>query len=95
MAVCEDIGAICSGNARPADGTPGTDRGSFSFSGYCEHQSGHVVVQLDPYAVRPAVSALSPAEKFGASTRKILRSLNTAMQKSTRCSQPAMRSYRW
>lgn len=78
VAVCEDIGAIRSGNARPADGTPGTDRGSFSFSVYREHPSGHVVVQLDPYAVRPAVgqvSALSPAEKFGASTRKILRSL--------------------
>lgn len=77
-AVCENIETLRAYYTRPADGTPGTDRGSYAFSTYEDHPSGHVVTQLDPYAVRPTrgkVAALSPSEKYGASTRQILRSL--------------------
>jgi crotonobetainyl-CoA:carnitine CoA-transferase CaiB-like acyl-CoA transferase len=77
-AVCENIETIRSQNSRPADGTPGTSRGSYSFSIYEDHPSGHTVTQLDPYAVRPArgkVYALGPAEKYGASTRSVMADL--------------------
>ena len=77
-AICENIDTIRTYNSRPADGTPGTTRGSYSFSVYEDHPSGHTVTQLDPYAVRPLrgrVLALPPAEKYGASTRNILREL--------------------
>ncbi|MEM1365802.1 MAG: hypothetical protein AAGH82_08645, partial [Pseudomonadota bacterium] len=43
----------------------------------------HEVTQLDPYAVRTArgaVIAVSPAEKFGTSTRTILKELGYADQ---------------
>ncbi|KAF0676706.1 CoA transferase [Profundibacterium mesophilum] len=74
-AICNNIDALRSENLREPDGTPGTGRGSYSFSQYSDHPSGHEVIQLDPYAVRPArakVYALSPTEKFGTSTRAIL-----------------------
>ncbi|TMV93567.1 carnitine dehydratase [Thioclava sp. BHET1] len=77
-AICHNIEALRAENVREADGTPGTDRGSYSFSLYEDHPSGHSVTQLDPYAVRPArgrVFALSPTEKFGTSTREILSEL--------------------
>lgn len=64
--------------SRPADGTPGINLGSYAFSVFETHPSGHRVTQLDPVAVRPETSvirALSPAEKFGTSTRTILYSL--------------------
>ena len=76
--VCENIESIRAYSARPADGTPGTDRGSYSFSVYEDHPSGHVITQLDPFAIRPAhgkIYALDPAEKFGKSTRIILEEL--------------------
>jgi len=76
--VCENIETLRAYNSRPADGTPGTDRGSYSFSVYEDHPSGHVVTQLDPFAIRPArgrIYALDPAEKFGQSTRVILQEL--------------------
>jgi crotonobetainyl-CoA:carnitine CoA-transferase CaiB-like acyl-CoA transferase len=78
VAICDNIDALRAENARIADGTPGTDKGSYSFSIYPDHPSGHEVTQLDPYAVRPArgrVFAVEPPEKFGASTRSILREL--------------------
>ncbi|WP_413791930.1 MULTISPECIES: CoA transferase [unclassified Pseudomonas] len=62
--------------SRPADGLPGTDNGSYSFSVYADHPSGHCVTQLDPFAIRTRLApirALSPAEKFGTSTRRVLR----------------------
>lgn len=79
-----DIAAVAPDNldslrkrySRPADGRPGTDNGSYSFSIYADHPSGHCVTQLDPYAIRPRrapIRALSPAEKFGASTRRVLQ----------------------
>ena len=77
-AVCDNIENIRIYSARPADGSTGIDRGSYSFSVYEDHPSGHVVTQLDPYAVRPVmgkVYALSPAEKYGASSRVILQEM--------------------
>lgn len=77
-AICENIDSIRTYNSRPAVGASGTSRGSYSFSVYEDHPSGHVVTQLDPYAVRPLrgrVLALTCAEKYGASTREILREL--------------------
>lgn len=79
--VCENIETIRAYSSRPADGTPGIDRGSYSFSVYDDHPSGHVVTQLDPYAIRPTRSTIyapDPAEKFGASTRAILAELGYA-----------------
>lgn len=77
-AVCENIEALRAQYARPADGTPGTDRGSYSFSVFDDHPSGHAITQLDPFAVRPVRGKIYgpvPAEKFGASTREVLRAL--------------------
>ncbi|TIN32464.1 MAG: carnitine dehydratase [Mesorhizobium sp.] len=77
-AICEDIAELRSKYARIADGTPGIDQGSYSFSTLRDHPSGHVVTQVDPYAVRPIcakIYSLLPPEKYGASTRQILRSL--------------------
>nr|WP_298138988.1 CoA transferase [uncultured Pseudomonas sp.] len=79
-----DIAAVAPDNldslrqrySRPADGRPGTDNGSYSFSVYADHPSGHCVTQLDPYAIRPRnapIRALAPAEKFGASTRRVMQ----------------------
>ncbi|QFI69984.1 CoA transferase [Sinorhizobium alkalisoli] len=79
VSLCENIETIRSRSARIADGRPGTDRGSYSFSIFPDHPSGHTVTQLDPFAIRPAVgkvTAVAPAEKYGASTRSVLKSLN-------------------
>ncbi|WP_343563094.1 CoA transferase [Kiloniella sp. b19] len=73
--VFDNLDSLRSRYSREADGTPGTDRGSYSFSIYSDHPSGHVVTQLDPYAVRSkraVVRALRPPEKFGTSTRAVL-----------------------
>lgn len=64
--------------SREADGTPGTDRGSFAFSIYRDHPSGHCITQVDHYAIRPAearIRAFRPTERFGHSTREILASV--------------------
>jgi crotonobetainyl-CoA:carnitine CoA-transferase CaiB-like acyl-CoA transferase len=79
VSLCENLDTIRSRSARHADGTPGTERGSYSFSIFPDHPSGRAVTQLDPFAVRPTVGtvkSLAPAEKYGASTRSILKSLN-------------------
>ena len=76
--VCADINALRAEYSRTADGTPGTDNGSYSFSIYEDHPSGHTVTQLDPYAIRPSNSviyALPRPEKFGQSTRQIMLEL--------------------
>ncbi|MEH6442675.1 MAG: CoA transferase [Oceanospirillaceae bacterium] len=76
--VCENIDSLRVNYSRPADDTSGIDRGSFSFSVFEDHPSGHKVTQLDPYAVRPtrsAVIALSRPQKFGQSTRQVLAEL--------------------
>ncbi|MEP3667750.1 MAG: carnitine dehydratase, partial [Roseibium sp.] len=75
--------ALRAENSRIADGTSGVENGSFSFSIYPDHPSGHEITQLDPYAVRTVrgkVCSVSPAEKFGASTRVILKELGYADQ---------------
>ncbi|MBX5203150.1 CoA transferase [Rhizobium sp. NZLR1] len=75
VSLCDNIESIRSRSARVADGTPGTDRGSYSFSIFPDHPSGHTVTQLDPLAVRSTqatVTSLAPAEKYGASTAKVL-----------------------
>lgn len=61
--------------SRIADGTVGIDRGSFAFSIYPDHPSGHQLTQIDHYAIRPSrarIDAVSPTEAHGHSTRKIL-----------------------
>ena len=76
--ICADINALRAEYNRLADDTPGIDRGSYSFSTYEDHPSGHKVTQLDPYAIRPTHSkiyALSRPEKFGHSTRQIMKEL--------------------
>lgn len=73
--ICQNIDALRAENSRAADGISGVDNGSYSFSVYPDHPSGHEVTQLDPFGVRAArssISALPPAEKFGKSTRMIL-----------------------
>ncbi len=77
-AICENIETIRAYNSRPADGTPGTTQGSYAFSVFADHPSGHAVTQLDPFAVRPRrgkIYALAPAEKYGASTRAVLQEI--------------------
>ncbi|NHI00280.1 CoA transferase [Oceanimonas sp. MB9] len=64
--------------SRQADGRVGTDRGSYAFSVYDNHPSGHKVTQIDHYSIRPAEAplvALTPTEQFGHSTRAILAGL--------------------
>lgn len=77
-AMTDNIDSLRQRYSRPADNTPGTANGSYAFSVYADHPSGHCVTQLDPFAIRPRharIRALAPAEKFGASTRKVLRAL--------------------
>ncbi len=77
-AICENIESIRVYNSRPADGTTGIDQGSYAFSVYADHPSGHAVTQLDPFAIRPQrgkIYALKPAEKYGASTRAVLQEM--------------------
>lgn len=61
--------------SRLADGTVGTDRGSYAFSIYPDHPSGHCITQIDHYSIRPSeacITAIEPAERFGHSTREVL-----------------------
>ncbi|MGY3463472.1 crotonobetainyl-CoA:carnitine CoA-transferase CaiB-like acyl-CoA transferase [Bradyrhizobium sp. LM6.11] len=77
-AICESIAAIRSGHSRLADGAPGTEQGSYAFSAFRDHPSGHVVTQVDHYGVRSTIGkiyALPPAEQYGASTRQVLQRL--------------------
>lgn len=64
--------------SRKADGKVGTELGSFAFSIYPDHPSGHCLTQIDHYSIRPkraSIRALTPAERHGHSTREILRSV--------------------
>ncbi|SCB56039.1 dimethylsulfoniopropionate cleavage enzyme DddD [Bradyrhizobium shewense] len=76
-AICDTLAALRSANTRLADGTPGTEQGSYSFATVVDHPSGYAVTQVDQYAIRPVLGKvydLSASEKFGASTRNVLRS---------------------
>lgn len=77
-AVCGNIDALRAAYSRAPDGTSGIDLGSYSFTTFDDHPSGHSVTQLDPLAVRPSRGAVmmpDAAEKYGASTRSILEEL--------------------
>lgn len=96
--VCENIESIRSYDSRPADGKPGIDNGSYAFSVSEDHPSGHVITQLDPFAIRPVdaqIYALEPAEKFGASTRSILQDLGYAEAEIDRMIQGGQVSESW
>ncbi len=72
------IEALREQNSRQADGTVGLERGSFAFSIYGDHPSGHQVTQIDHYAIRPKnalIKAVKPTEAHGHSTRKVLASV--------------------
>lgn len=61
--------------SREADGTPGTTLGSYAFSIFRDHPSGHCITQVDHYSIRPSeamIRAFRPAERFGHSTREVL-----------------------
>lgn len=63
---------------READGTVGIDRGSYAFSTYPNHPSGHCLTQIDHYSIRPTeagIIAVAPTERFGNSTREVLSSV--------------------
>ncbi|MCP3371784.1 CoA transferase [Bradyrhizobium cajani] len=80
-AICESVAATRSANSRPGDDVPGLRQGSYSFSTFRNHPSGHIVTQVDPCAIRTThgtICTLPPAEKYGASTREILRQLRYA-----------------
>ncbi|MGY4877513.1 CoA transferase [Vreelandella aquamarina] len=82
-AVCENLETLRSYNTRSDDGTTGIDRGSYAFTVYDDHPSGHVITQLDPYAIRPKrgrIYPLTPSEKYGASTRTVLTELGYSDQ---------------
>ncbi|WP_461537030.1 CoA transferase [Spongorhabdus nitratireducens] len=62
-------------NSRVADNKAGVDQGSFAFSIYPDHPSGHCITQIDHYSIRPTeadIVAATPTERFGHSTREIL-----------------------
>ena len=65
-------------NSRVADQKVGTDLGSYAFSIFPDHPSGHCITQVDPYSIRPReakIRAVTPTEKFGHSTVKVLQGL--------------------
>ncbi|WP_191600051.1 CoA transferase [Marinomonas algicola] len=64
--------------SRIHDGEVGTHFGSYAFSVYPEHPSGHCFTQIDHYSIRPSralIRAIAPTEKFGHSTKKVLASV--------------------
>ncbi|MCH8551456.1 MAG: CoA transferase [Natronospirillum sp.] len=77
-ATCQNLDALRAYNAYEADDSTGTERGSYSFSVYRDHPSGHTITQLDPYAIRPMrgkIYPLTPAEQYGTSTCAVLSEL--------------------
>ncbi|MBN8414114.1 CoA transferase [Halomonas litopenaei] len=97
-AVCENIEALRSYNSRRWDNTPGIDRGSYSFTVYDEHPSGHVITQLDPYAIRPKrgrIYPLAPSEKYGSSSREVLEELGHSPEEIDRLIAEGVVSESW
>jgi crotonobetainyl-CoA:carnitine CoA-transferase CaiB-like acyl-CoA transferase len=63
---------------RKADGTVGIDRGSYAFTQYNNHPSGHKITLIDHYSIRPteaSILALAETEAFGHSTQEVLASV--------------------
>jgi crotonobetainyl-CoA:carnitine CoA-transferase CaiB-like acyl-CoA transferase len=74
-AVPHSIETLRTEYSRIADGKVGIDKGSYAFSVYPDHPSGHCVTQVDHYSIRPeesTIKAVKPAERFGHSTHKVL-----------------------
>jgi crotonobetainyl-CoA:carnitine CoA-transferase CaiB-like acyl-CoA transferase len=72
------IEALREAYSRKADGRMGIELGSYAFSVYPDHPSGHCITQIDHYSIRPTqapILAPTLTERFGASTRSILASL--------------------
>jgi len=70
------IGSLAAWRARPRNAAS-----SFQFDRQTAHPSGHLVELVAPSAIRPArtrLTPLAPAEKYGASTRRILAELGFA-----------------
>ena len=85
-------------NSRIADGTPGTHLGSYAFSIYPHHPSGHRFTQIDHYSIRPseaAIKAIAPTEKFGHSTWEILRSVGYSTSEIDSMIQRGIASLGW
>lgn len=78
VAIPQSIEQLRDNYSRIADGRVGIDRGSYAFSIYPDHPSGHQVTQIDHYAIRPteaAIKAVAPTQKFGHSTVAVLERL--------------------
>lgn len=97
-AVCENLETLRSYNAWPSDGSTGINRGSYSFTVYDDHPSGHVITQLDPYAIRPKrgrIYPLAPSEKYGASTRQVLEELGHSVESIDRLIEEGVVAESW
>ncbi|HCP96666.1 CoA transferase [Pseudoalteromonas sp. K222D] len=70
--------------SREADGTMGIDRGSYAFSTYSNHPSGHRVTLIDHYSIRPteaSIFAQPETERYGNSTQAVLASVGYSDEK--------------
>lgn len=81
LAVAEQqsIELLRSKYTRKADGKVDLHSGSFAFSMYEDHPSGHCVTMVDQYAIRPSeakICGVTPAERWGESTREVLAAVN-------------------
>jgi crotonobetainyl-CoA:carnitine CoA-transferase CaiB-like acyl-CoA transferase len=77
IAAVEPVGieALRDQYTREADGTVGIERGSYAFSVYNNHPSGHRITLIDHYSIRPkeaSIVAQSETERFGNSTEVVL-----------------------
>ena len=96
--ICENLEKIRQTHCRPSDASPGIDQGSYAFSQFDNHPSGHTVIQVDPFAVRPSTSriyALKPAEKYGHSTRAILQELQFKQERIQQLLEAGVISESW
>jgi len=79
-AVCETLETIRAYNSHaPIKSASYSPTGTFSFTRYEDHPSGHVITQADPHAVRlqeRPIATPRPGEKYGQSTRAILQLAN-------------------
>ena len=79
-AMCETLETIRAYNSHPPiENATYVPSNTFSFTRYEDHPSGHVVIQADPHSVRlkeRPIATPRPSEKYGQSTREILRLYN-------------------
>jgi len=78
--------------------TSAIPRGSFSFVRHRNHPSGHIVTQIDAYAVRPREAAIiSPSlpERWGHSTKQILAELGLSEAEVDRLVERGIASLGW